>query len=140
MIYKEFKSEEQADKWLDDNYWDWFKELSLKLNEEGSYQNALYGYGGSVFKHINELLRAIKGRRTIEEYLLNSSLEAEFEVSLKESLLINSTIDKVKINDNIVLYRYTKLIDVIRLIRGGSFRSIVEYGFMSTTMLPDNET
>lgn len=133
-LYKDFKTEEEVNKWAKDNYGEWLE--SLKRNEYSCDSNdiadLLYFYTGSMNLIFNRFLR--------EDLLVDLDDEEIDDFSCKTNI-INKEISKLELKENIIAWRYTnkklfkRSFDNHKIKIGSVF---TEKSFMSTTLLSKN--
>lgn len=133
-IYKEFNTEEDVDKWTNENYGEWLEKLQ---REDYSYDSnditdLLYYYTGSMNDILNKLLRG---------YLVSELDEDELNDFTNKINIINTEISNFKLKENIIVWRYTYKGFFERLFESNKIkvgRVFIEKSFMSTTLLPKN--
>ena len=132
MKYREFYLKEDIDNWVINNYGEW---INILNKEKYNYKagntdlaDLLYCYGGNNYITYNNILRGF------EEYSENERKE-----NLKEIDIINKSISKFKLNDEIVVWRFTHkdffetLFEDFKVKKENTF---TEKAFMSTTLIP----
>lgn len=137
---KEFQSEIEVENWLYDNYHDliqYVQENCLIPTKE-NHANLLYLYGGNGNKLYNPILRASKGDKNIAEKYFDSIKQRN---AINEIEVLDRFIRSKHLQHDLVLFRYVKLSlkEVINLLRTPKNDKIIDYGFLSTTLLQDCE-
>lgn len=140
LIMKEFQSEIEVENWLYDNYHDliqYVQENCLIPTKENP-ANLLYLYGGNGNKLYNTVLRASKGDKNIAEKYFDSIKQRN---AINEIEVLDRFIRSKHLQHDLVLFRYVKLSlkDILFLLITPKNKKIVDYGFLSTTLLQDSE-
>lgn len=137
---KEFKTEYEAEIWLKEN----FQELIQYVQDNcsnGDKKNPAYIlrlYGGNVHRNYNGVLNVAKGNfESASEYFKGEDNLQTFE----EIKILNQYICQFPLPQDLILYRYEKmsLKGVLELLFSPKTTSQVNYGFLSTTLLPFSE-
>ena len=135
----ELKSEEEIYKWLFDNYAESIQFIQDYCSKEDRTNPAylLYSYGGEGYREYNEVLRLAKGSRDLARNYFNKYSDIE---TYEEIQILNDFIMKYPLQNDLVLYRFEKLDfkELIKLIKKPFGSTVVDYGFISTTLLPDS--
>jgi len=117
--YKEFKTEKEAQNWIDSFY---------DKNEFSKEElDLIYSYGGGNYKLYNKFLRG------------QISLDEESKEELDNFI---NRFSKYRLKENIIVYRYMKYSNLKYLLKKNKFnaKTYNEKGFMSTTLIPENES
>ena len=137
MDFLEFKSEEDVNEWIGNNYASWINDLQSHAEIEETYQNLLYDYGGNAGFSMHRMLRLAKGE-AIESFFDYGS---EYDEDIRRIIKLRDSFSGKLISDGIIAYRYTRLRDFRKMLKEkGQNGLLTEYGFMSTTLLPDNKS
>lgn len=128
--YREFQTAEEAEEWADTHYAD-----LLSMNPEDELYRIISYYTGSWYKCLNELLRVCPPLDSPAFERINF---AEREDEKQEILKINSVLNRYSLPENIIVYRYTHLRDLIKMTckyipRNGLCFS--DKAFVSTTLV-----
>ena len=129
--YREFFNSNEAYKWGFENYGDWIKELQRlhKIKADNNIANLLYYYTGNSNVIYNNYLR---GRLELDE--------DEVSKYSNDISIIANKISEFKLNENIIVYRYTHkklfklLFNTLKISTGHEF---CDKGFTSTTLVKD---
>lgn len=130
-IFREFCTNQEAYKWAMDNFGSWIKRIQFDKDNDNknNISNLLYDYTGSMNIIYNEFLREHNGFD-----------EIEIKEYSKETAIIAKEICKYSLQENIIVYRYTRKNLFKRMFETSKpkiEKTFTEKGFMSTTLIAE---
>lgn len=129
--YKKFKTEDDAKKWAKENYEHWLEKIQITkysyLSE--NVNDLLYGYSGNMDRIYNQMLRGKKkyNKKETEKYTQHINI-------------INNTISKLQLKENIQVWRWTDKKEFKLLFKSNNIKkgdTFIDRAFMSTTLVVD---
>lgn len=130
--YRKFHTAAEAEKWAGVHY----AEL-LSLSPEDELHKLIFSYTGSWYKCLNRLLRACPPLDSPDFDRINFD---KYKDEKQEILKLNNVLNRYSLPENIIVYRFTHLGDVLkmtgkRILRKGLCFS--DKAFVSTTLVKE---
>lgn len=130
-IFKEFHTDQEANEWAMNYFGTWIKDMhsNKDSNDKNNVANLLSKYTGNMNVAYNNFLRGyIKlDAKDTKEYC-------------KKIAIIEKEICKFALQENIIVYRYTRknfFRNLFKSLNPKMGETFIEKGFMSTTLLPN---
>jgi len=136
---KTFKDTQEVNIWLERNYSSDIKKLNDVDNPK---YKPLHFYTGNAFVWWNKVLRTSKciDLNDLKRYVSNSSDSIFIDDDFDSITKIRQLLSEVKICEDIVVYRFMKKSDFKKLLLNKISKNVyIDYGFLSTTLLPFSE-
>lgn len=134
---REFRTENEVNQWLEDNYSDLISyiQTNCESDDEMNPARILYGYGGNGHRLYNPILRAAKGDMVVvyEHFEKTNEGFLHKEIQILDQFIMNNSLV-----ENIVLYRYdsVNILKILYLYITRKGKTSIDFGFPSTTLLP----
>lgn len=132
MAYREFFSADEAEEWA----WKYYADF-LNMKPESELYQLIFAYTGSWYKGLNRLLRSCPPLGTLEFERLNFG---DFVDEKRVILEIYNVLQQYHLPEDIVVYRFTHLRDVIKMVEDPILRKGLHFSdkaFFSTTLVKE---
>lgn len=103
MKYRELRTEEEANKWIINNYYNFIIKNQQDINTKNTLGHALFCYTGSMSKYYNNLMHNAEAK--IEQIKLPEDIFGDTIFNIES---INSAFNLNEIKEDIVMYHYIR--------------------------------